>query len=399
MNSKRNESFLTITYLLMILMPLYSCIMYGLSIMHLNVPLRMLHLYLFVMIYMIVLMVKYKLPLKNLLVALGIISFYGISYLWTSEQARVYFKNTDVSAVLLVFIPVACICTARIENWKNLFNRRIYLILADVIIVVLLLSKLNMYNMSDYMSFSYMLLPLWGLCLISAFYFGHKIQWIFLSIGIFEGLIYGARAPLIFLILLAFLVWLLVSREDIKRHKLTHLIPALLVFIGAIVFLEFILPMIIESSFSDVSYVLRRLRGGSLFESFGREQLFDACRKEIASMGFTVHGLFYDRTVLPNGWYAHNFVLEILLSLGWILGIPFIIFIVAYIIRTLSKQNTEGKMLASYACCVFFLRYIFSGSIFDEPEFILFMGVLFSLQASYSDTLKYTNRNDAISKR
>ena len=62
-------------------------------------------------------------------------------------------------------------------------------------------------------------------------------------------------------------------------------------------------------------------------------------------------------------------------------------------------QNTEGKMVASYACCVFFLRYIFSGSIFDEPEFILFMGVLFSLQASYSDTLKYTNRNDAISKR
>lgn len=392
MNIKRNESFLTITYLLMILMPLYDCVMYGLHVLHLNLPLRMLHLYLLVMIYMVVLMVKYRLPLKNMLVALGIISFYGISYLWTTEQARVYFNNTDVSAVLLVFIPVSCICTARIADWHNLFNKKLYLIIADVIIVVSLLSKINLFDTSDYMSFSYRLLPLWGICLISAYCFGHKIQWIFLGIGIFEGLVFGARAPLVYLIMMAFIIWLLLSGDDLKRHKYTHLLPAILAFTAAIVFVEFFLPMMM-SSFTDVSYVLRRLQGNSLFESTGREQLFAACRKEIANMGFTIHGLFYDRTVLPNGWYAHNFVYEILLSLGWFFGVPLIIFILCFIIKTFVKQNNSGKIIVAYASCSFFLRYIFSGSIFDETEFMLFMAMLYSLQASYSCTLNRSSRS------
>ncbi len=389
MNMKRNESFLTITYLLMILMPLYDCIMYALSILHFNLPLRMFHLYLLIMIYMVILLVKFRLPLKNLLVTLGIISFYGINYLWTTEQARVYFNNTDVSALLLVFIPVSCICTARITDWDNLFNKKIYLIITDVIIVVSLLSKINFFSTSDYMSFSFRLLPLWGLCLISAYCFRHKIQWLFLGIGIFEGLVYGARAPLLYLIIMSFIIWLLLSGDDLKRHKFTHLVPAVLAFIASIVFIEFILPTMV-SSFTDVSYVLRRLQGSSLFESTGREQLFAACRKEISNMGFAIHGLFYDRTVLPNGWYAHNFVYEILLSFGWFLGVSLIVFILYFIIKTFVKQNIAGKILVVYAICAFFLRYIVSGSIFDETEFMLFMSILYSLQARYSSTLNST---------
>ena len=392
MIKQKNDSFLTITYLLIVLLPIYDCIMYLLSAIHINLPLRMLHLYLLVMVYMICILIKFGLPLYNSFAAIGILSFYGISYLWTTEQARVYFDNTDLTAVLIVFIPVTCLCTSRIKDWNKLFNNKYYCLITDIIIVISLLSKLSLYNDSDYMSFSYRLLPLWGLCFISAYYCGHKSQWIFLAVGLFEGLIFGARAPLFFIILLAFLSWVILSGDDFRNRNYRHLLPVLIMFFVAIVFIAFILPAIMQSSLFNDSYILRRLQGSSLLESTGREHIYAICRKEIANMGLEVHGLFYDRTVLPNGMYAHNIVYEILLSFGWLLGIPLILFIVCFTIFTFIKQNVEGKIYVSFAVCSFFLRYLFSGSIFDETEFMIFIAILYSLQVKNSNTLKTTNQ-------
>lgn len=379
----------------MIIIPSYDCIMYVLDFAHINMPLKMIHLYVLVLFYLLYVLFKHKLPIKNLLLVISIELFYLISYFWATEKARVFFQSTDVTAVLLVFVPVSCLCTARIEEWRSLFNKKSYLALTDIIIVLSLLSKISLFNTSDYMSFSYRLLPLWGICLISALYYGHKLQWLFLGVGIFEGLIYGSRAPLIFIIILAFFTWIVISEKDIKEHKYTHLSMALLFFVVAIVLVAVVLPKLMDSSFSNVSYVLRRLQGSSLFEITSRDQLYIACRKEISSMGFTIHGLFYDRTVLPNGWYSHNFIYEILLSFGWLFGSLFIALILSFSVFAILKQNNEGKTLAMFAVCSFFLRYFFSGSIFDETEFIMFMAILCSLQARNSHTLKTNSIDDS----
>ena len=388
MLERRDDANLMISYLLIIIMPSYNCIMYIFQSVGINLPLRMLHVYALLLIYLFVILIRYKLPISNLLCYFGILAFYGISYLWTTNDAKVYFYSTDITAILLIFAPIACICTARVKDWKPIFCERRFLITTDLVIVLSFLSKLSLLNETDYMSYSYGLLPLWAMCLMSAYVFGKKIQWIFLILGGLEGIIFGARAPLMWLIVLAFVAWLVMSREDIKKHKLSRIVPTVVLFIGLFIVVQYIIPLLLESSLADASYVLRRFKLSSFLESGTRDQLYISCRKIISEMGFSVNGLFYDRTVLPNGSYSHNIVYEALISLGWIFGLIFLGATLFLIVRTIRKQNTMGIILAAFFCCSLFFRYFLSGSIFDETKFVMFIAAMYSLQASNSTTLK-----------
>lgn len=388
MEDKKNDSFLMISFLLLISLPAYRCLMFVLNLAGVEVPLRMFHIYLLLMVYMLVLLIKYRMPLKSAGAVLGIIAFYGVSYMWASPQAKEYFNSTEVTSIFLAFAPIACFCTARVNKWDKLFEDKFILIFTDTVIVLSLISKIQDVSVADNMTFSYELLPLWGICLISAFYYRHKTQWIFLIVGVFEGLIFGSRAPILWVIILAFSTWLLLSNEDIRSKRFGHLVPGILMFIIAIVAVQFLLPLIMQSAFSNVSYVLRRLQGGSLFEGAGRDILYDGCRKIIREMGLSINGLFYDRTVLPNGLYSHNIVYEVLISLGWIFGIPFLLFIFYSIGKSFLVQNISGKVIVMFFVSMLFLRYFVSGSIFDEAQFVLFMGFIFSMLSPKSSTRK-----------
>ena len=388
MEDKKNDSFLMISFLLLISLPAYRCLMFVLNLTGVDIPLRMFHIYLLLMFYMLMPLIKYKMPLKNAVVLLGIIAFYGVSYMWATPQAKAYFNSTEVTSIFLVFAPIACFCTARVNKWDILFDDKFFLIFSDTIIVLSLIAKIRNINIVDYMTFSYELLPLWGICLISASCYKHRAQWIFMIVGVFEGLIYGSRAPILWLIILAFVIWLLLSNEDIRNKRYRHLFPGILLFIIAIVAVQFVLPMIMQSAFSNVSYVLRRFQGGSLFEGAGRDIIYADCRKVILEMGLSINGLFYDRTVLPNGLYSHNIVYEVLISLGWILGIPFLLFIFFSVGKSYFVQNINGKILVVFFISTLFLRYFISGSIFDEAQFVLFMGFIFSMLSPKSSTRK-----------
>lgn len=308
--------------------------------------------------------------------------------MWASPQTKEYFNSTEVTSIFLAFAPIACFCTARVNKWDKLFEDRFILIFTDTVIVLSLISKIQDVSVADNMTFSYELLPLWGICLISAFYYRHKAQWIFFIVGVFEGLIFGSRGPILWVIILAFSTWLLLSNEDIRSKRYGHLVPGILIFIIAIVAVQFLLPLIMQSAFSNVSYVLRRLQGGSLLEGAGRDILYDGCRKIIREMGLSINGLFYDRTVLPNGLYSHNIVYEVLISLGWIFGIPFLLFIFYSIGKSFLVQNISGKVIVMFFVSTLFLRYFVSGSIFDEAQFVLFMGFIFSMLSPKSSTRK-----------
>lgn len=101
--------------------------------------------------------------------------------------------------------------------------------------------------------------------------------------------------------------------------------------IGIVVLLcigvELILPKLVNSNLVESSYVLKRISMGMLGESNAREQIIKSCLEAIYGMGLNINGLYYDRMILPNGLYSHNFILESLLSLGWIFGTCFLIWI------------------------------------------------------------------------
>ena len=390
MEDKRNIYCLSITFLLIILKPAYECILFLMDMVGLSVVLRMHDLYMAVIVFFCFITVRFKLPLKNLVTVLLVLVFYGISFLWTNEDARQFFYSSDVSAILLVVIPVSFICTARTYEWKRFFNKRVFLITVDLILLISLVFKLNNYSFSDYMSFSYNLLPLWGICLISAFYYKHRWQWLFFAIGVYGGIVYGARGPILWLLILTMFLWIIIAVDDINKRKLSNFLPLLLLAVTVVVLIQYVLPMIINTDFSNTSYVLRRLRRNSFFEDNSRAYIYEECKRTISNMGLSIPGLFYDRTVLPGGKYAHSFFYEILITFGWVLGIPIILLLLYFIIKTISEQNNEGLVFAVFFCCTFFFRYFISGSIFDEPQFWEFLAMMYSLHSVYSTTRKRT---------
>lgn len=380
MKEKSSRSFLVITFVLIIALPAYNSISYFLSLWGIPFLVRMYHIYLILDIYLIVLLGKYKFSIKKIFVFFAVLAFYGVNYCYAKEETRLYY-SADVLVSLFVALPISCLAISRITNWNDLFDNWIYLYIVDGIIVFSLLSKVSAYNGSDYMSYSYSLLPLWGICYVSALYYNHTSQWFFWGIGIAEGLLYGARAPIAWIAVLALVTWMILLIESIKKRDFKKIIPISLFLIGIVICVVGLIFIVWNCSSVDGSYILKRLQDGSFFISAGRSQLYVECENVIRSIGCTINGLFYDRTVLPNGWYAHSFVYEAIISFGWPLGILFIVTITYAIVRAFLIQDTAGKIIISYVFCSFFLRYFISGSIFDEPGFIMFVAMIYSLQS------------------
>ena len=385
MSERENNVHLIITFILLTIKPTFNCIVFIFKAAGIALPLKMIYVYLLLLVCLSVIIYLYRPPLKNLICYLIILVFYGINYLLATPETKQYF-NTDVAAILFVYAPIACICTTRIINWKPIFDDKRYLIFVDIVIVLSLLSKIKGINTVGYMSFSYSLLPLWGICLVAALAFGHRPQWVFLIIGGLEGLMYGARAPLLWIFILAVITWCVISIKNIKERKLPPVIPVLLFLTLLLVVMHYLIPALLDSSFLDTSYVLKRLSAGTFFISNPRKESFPICQKIISEMGLSVNGLFYDRTVLPDGQYAHNIVYEVLMSLGWIFGIPFLLAVFGLIVKAFYKQNYTGIVFVGYFICTLFLRYLLSGSIFDETNFVMFLATLYSMQASCSAT-------------
>ena len=388
MAERKNSLYLLITFVLLAIKPSYDCILFFLKLVGIKLPFGIIPFYCLLLVFGGVVLFLHRPPLKYIIFYLAILAFYGINYLWAAKDAKQYFTNTDMAAILFVFTPIACMCTVGVADWKPLFNKKEYLISVDVIILISLISKITNYNTTGYMPYSYDLLPLWGICMVSALVFGHKLQWVFLPVGILEGLIYGARAPLFWLTILAMIAGIIAVREKIKNNRPKHLFRGLIITIVSLAVIAVAIMILLKTPLLKDSYVLKRIKAGSFFKSDIRKEGFSACRKVIAEMGWNIHGLFYDRTVLPDGKYSHNIVYETLISFGWILGSLFVIALSVFLVRTLIKQNSIGIVLAGYFVCCLFLRYLLSGSIFGERSFIIFLAAFYSLQAGHSTTLK-----------
>ena len=73
------------------------------------------------------------------------------------------------------------------------------------------------------------------------------------------------------------------------------------------------------------------------------------------------------------------------------MGVPFLLFIFYSIGKSFFVQDNNGKVIVVYFISVLFLRYFVSGSIFDETQFVLFMGFIFSMLSSKSSTRREKN--------
>lgn len=247
-----------------------------------------------------------------------------------------------------------------------------------------LISKVFFKDTSDYMEYSYNILPFACIVLICAVKYKQKMQWIFSLISLIALGIYGARGALLAFLLCGIFISIVDvyysnSKQEFVNRIFHYFVYIALFYIGVVLFL----PKLLDSNLVENSYILKRINLGILKESSGRSTIMQICFEAIKKMGLKINGLYYDRIILPNGQYSHNFILESMISLGWFLGSSFIIWIFWCLIKGYMKQEQDGRTVFIFIVFALFFRYILSGSIFSEGKFIIFMAALISLNKNY----------------
>ncbi|HFR3774858.1 TPA: hypothetical protein ACHVGQ_001086 [Streptococcus suis] len=333
-----------------------------------------------VYLFAIILLIKFGFSLKRLTALYFIYILYFILY-WTSPQAvKSVYTGTVMVMIYIYYLPYAVLILSRISDFRQLFSSKLIEYTNYFIIVSSFIAKYFFQNQTNYMTFSYQLLPIWML-----FTFSFLRQPTLLKAGValvmlLEGVIYGARGPLIWLVIGAVAYFILVAFEKkiISNLSLKRLGRFLLwfgLFIGIFSIARKFLPALnIENS-----YILNRLGQGSIGVSTGRNEMMDIAIAYLKQMGGEINGMFFDRTLMPNNIYVHNFILETYLSFGWFMGTMILFAFVYFVVKTFLSADMSNKKVIVFAVSAFFLKYFLTGSMYEGDSFVILLALVYAI--------------------
>ncbi|NQJ71879.1 hypothetical protein HO539_00750 [Streptococcus suis] len=333
-----------------------------------------------VYLFAIILLIKFGFSLKRLTALYFIYILYFILY-WTSPQAvKSVYTGTVMVMIYIYYLPYAVLILSRISDFRQLFSSKLIEYTNYFIIVSSFIAKYFFQNQTNYMTFSYQLLPIWML-----FTFSFLRQPTLLKAGValvmlLEGVIYGARGPLIWLVIGAVAYFILVAFEKkiISNLSLKRLGRFLLwfgLFIGIFSIARKFLPALnIENS-----YILNRLEQGSIGVSTGRNEMMDIAIAYLKQMGGEINGMFFDRTLMPNNIYVHNFILETYLSFGWFMGTMILFAFVYFVVKTFLSADMSNKKVIVFAVSAFFLKYFLTGSMYEGDSFVILLALVYAI--------------------
>ncbi|NQJ21211.1 hypothetical protein HO566_01410 [Streptococcus suis] len=330
-----------------------------------------------VYLFAIIVFVKFGFSLKRLVVLYFIYILYFIMYLTSPQSVKSVYTSTVMMMIYVYYIPYSVLILTRISDFSQLFSSKLIEYTNYVIIVSSFIAKYFFQNQTNYMTFSYQLLPIWMLFTFSFIRRPTLLKAGVALVMLLEGVIYGARGPLIWLVIGAVAYFILVAFEKkiISNLSLKRLGRFLLwfgLFIGIFSIARKFLPALnIENS-----YILNRLEQGSIGVSTGRNEMMDIAIAYLKQMGGEINGLFFDRTLMPNNIYVHNFILETYLSFGWFIGTLILISLVYFIGKTFLYANKTNKIVLIFAVPAFFLKYFLTGSMYEGDSFIIMMALV-----------------------
>lgn len=329
-------------------------------------------LYLIMLMYFIYIGYKFKVyNLFKLFIYFLIMFIFIINYLYF-ENARMYLISENMILIYVFFIPISIFFVSNIKNWNDLFEisrkySKAAIILSTLVLILNLNSELN------YMEFSYGILPFICIMLIDCLESYKFSKLIYLVCGLLVLLLFSARSPLLFLIMLL-IYWLLTNLSKLKGFITTVVIIS---FILLVIFNADSLFLYISNINSEMnSYVLSNLLNGDFFNSDTRIIIYEESKRIISNMGFHMYGLFGDRN-LTSGVYSHNIIYEVLISFGWILGSIFLFLIVFIILSAYFLEKNEKLILALFSFSLF-ARYFISGSFVMEQMFYMYIAIAIS---------------------
>ncbi|WP_153048220.1 hypothetical protein [Streptococcus suis] len=336
--------------------------------------------YALVYLLAIYILVKFGFSLKRLTVLYFIYILYFILYLTSPQSVKSVYTGTVMVMIYVYYLPYSVLILTRISDFRQLFTSKVIEYMNYLLIVGAFVSKYFFQNQTNYMTFSYQLLPIWMLFTFSFIRRPTLLKAGVALVMLLEGVIYGARGPLIWLVIGAVVYFIFLAFENkfisnLSLKKLSQIVLWLWLFIGIFSVARKSLPALnIENS-----YILNRLEQGSIGVSTGRNEMIDIAINYLKQMGGEINGLFFDRTIMPEKIYVHNFILETFLAFGWMLGGLILVSLLFFVCKIFLMSNSINKKMVIFAVSSYFLKYFLSGSMYEGESFIILVAILFAI--------------------
>lgn len=234
---------------------------------------------------------------------------------------------------------------------------------------------------SEYaMDFGYQMEMAAILFLVQYLYEGrNKIGKLILSlVAMLFGVLYGARASIIgyMLFILLYLMW----KKRITIGRIFLLIAGIL---GVIVYNSQTIMMAIYNFFSSFGLHSRTLyliaSGDILASDYSRQERIWPVLTELLenSSLFKMYGAYGDRYYINTYYpYAHNIVLEVLVTFGKFFGGIMLLLILINFIKTCKRDKGTGGLLTLAFGCFSVCRLMVSSSFWEEPYFWAFLAMM-----------------------
>lgn len=314
----------------------------------------------------------------NVIALWGVYIIFLLNYiLFPISQS--YISSMGFILVCIYFIPIGLLFFTQINDWSRLtaIMNKFSVPAISIGLYILLFTNISSSHVGEalftYMEFSYALLPFICASFVQYYVTKNKLCLIVFLLGLIEILSYGCRGAIIFTAIFVLLTVFLHS----KTNKILFCAFA---FIGIIIFINFekIANTLISFDLFSNSYFLKHLISGGMFES-QRSEIYDLCEYRISTMGGEISGLFGDRPFCGS-IYPHNFIYEIMMQFGWILGSIAVLFYVCLIISSLkSKRNSQAAL---FILCTLLLKYLLSGSYLLSGQFWIATFALIAISSS-----------------
>ena len=284
--------------------------------------------------------------------------------------------------ILIVFIPAGAIA-ANITDYNNAFfyMKKTAVFGSFFMIVALFLGYTSIW---DYQYFGVQISP-FAIILYGNYYFEHKFSDMALCITDIIFVLFGGRQSFFIVLIGMFFVFYFHIKN--KRKRLLFIISML--FIGILLYA--ILPIFISLIIEIAKLVhldtrtLEMLANGELVDISTRTIIYDTSINIIKRKGYMVTGLFSDRYLIRNygsymSWiaYPHNFVLEVLIDFGTVLGLLILVWILTKTIKQFVCFTVYKRSIFGLFFSLVIIRLFVSSSFMIEGLFYVYLGFLFS---------------------
>lgn len=236
----------------------------------------------------------------------------------------------------------------------------------------------------DYMTFAYMLLSPTMICFIQ----GWQKKRVLLVLPVAASFILfvigcrGAAVALAFFLLACFLD--LYSRGGkTAQHPFRKIILVIgVVFIGLNLnsIMEIIVIELNTFGFSSRTLETLLLGKGLFIKSEGRQSIW---KQAIDSIGILGKGLFGDRTVIldeyHNPVYPHNFILEVLVDFGIVIGsilvLAFLILVIKAVFKYYKSNDLQTHQMTFAMLSILLIKHMVSASFLTSFDFWFYIGL------------------------